>query len=139
MLAPLVLLALATIGIGYVRVGELDLVIAGISSVALLLGVVPAYSLWKRGADPRPEVLEREFGFDTVYQVAFVRPVRALARVVVAGDNDVVDGYVRGAGKAGMLASAGFRRLQNGNVQTYLTGAVVGVVALAVLAGVIAA
>lgn len=139
MLGPLVLLALVTIGIGYVRVGELDLVIAAISFVALLLGVVPAYSLWKRGADPRPEVLEREFGFDTVYQAAFVRPVRALARVVVAGDNDVVDGYVRGAGKAGMLASAGFRRLQNGNVQTYLTGAVVGVVALAVLAGLIAA
>jgi NADH-quinone oxidoreductase subunit L len=139
MLVPLVLLALVTIGIGYVRIGELDLVIAGISLVALLLGVVPAYSLWKRGADPRPEVFEREFGFDTVYQAAFVRPVRALARVVVAGDNDVVDGYVRGAGKAGMLASDGFRRLQNGNVQTYLTGAVVGVVALAVLAGVIAA
>jgi NADH-quinone oxidoreductase subunit L len=29
-----------------------------------------------------------------------------------------------------------FRWLQTGNVQTYLTGAVVGVVALAVLAGV---
>jgi NADH-quinone oxidoreductase subunit L len=139
MLGPLVLLALVSIGIGYVRVGELDLVIAGISVIALLIGVVPAYSLWKRAADPRPEVLEREFGFDAFYQAALVRPVRALARVVVAVDNDVIDGYVRGAGNAGMLASAGFRRLQNGNVQTYLTGAVVGVVALAVLAGVIAA
>ena len=38
----------------------------------------------------------------------------------------------------GTLASAGFRRLQTGNVQTYLTAAVLGVVALAVLAGVIA-
>jgi NADH-quinone oxidoreductase subunit L len=36
-----------------------------------------------------------------------------------------------------MLASQGFRKLQTGNVQTYLTAAVVGVVALAILAGVI--
>jgi NADH-quinone oxidoreductase subunit L len=139
MLGPLVLLALVTIGIGYVRAGELDLVVAGISFVALLLGAAPAYSLWKRGADPRPAVLERELGFDPFYQAVVVRPVQALAKVVVAGDNDVVDGYVQGAGKAGMLASAGFRRLQSGNVQTYLTGAVIGVVALAVLAGVLAA
>jgi NADH-quinone oxidoreductase subunit L len=36
-----------------------------------------------------------------------------------------------------MLASQGFRKLQTGNVQTYLTAAVIGVVALAILAGVI--
>jgi NADH-quinone oxidoreductase subunit L len=60
------------------------------------------------------------------------------ARLTVAGDRDVVGAYVRGAGRAGLLASQGFRRLQTGNVQTYLTGAVVGVVALAILAGVIA-
>ena len=33
--------------------------------------------------------------------------------------------------------SQGLRRFQTGNVQTYLTAAVIGVVALAVLAGVI--
>lgn len=138
MLSPLVLLAVATVGIGWARASDLDFVVAGVSFVALVLGVVPAYSLWKRGADPRPVVLECELGFDVVYQTVIVRPVRMLARAVVALDNDVVDGYVRGFGKAGLLASAGFRRLQTGNVQTYLTGAVVGVVALAVLAGLIA-
>ena len=137
MLGPLVLLALASVGLGWLRVGELSLPVAGVSVVALLLGIVPAYSLWKRGADPRPVVFEREFGIDRLYEIAIVRPVRLLAKAVVVNDDDVVDGYVRGAGRAGMLVSAGFRRLQSGNVQTYLTAAVIGVVALAVLAGVV--
>jgi NADH-quinone oxidoreductase subunit L len=138
MLAPVVLLALASIGIGYARVSELDVVVAGVSVIALILGILPAYSLWNRGADPRPALLDREFGFDQLYQAVFVRPVRALARVVVAFDDYVLDAYVRGAGRTGTLVSAGFRRLQTGNVQTYLTTAVLGVVALALLAGVIA-
>jgi NADH-quinone oxidoreductase subunit L len=63
--------------------------------------------------------------------------VRWLAKLTVAGDRDVIGGYVRAAGRTGTLLSQGFRRLQTGNVQTYLTAAVIGVVALAVLAGVI--
>jgi NADH-quinone oxidoreductase subunit L len=63
--------------------------------------------------------------------------VRWLARLTVAGDQDVVGAYVRAIGRSGTLASQGFRRMQTGNVQGYLTAAVVGVVALAVLAGVI--
>jgi len=67
----------------------------------------------------------------------FVVPVQWLAKLAVGGDRDVVGAYVRATGRAGVLASAGFRRLQTGNVQTYLTAAVVGAVALAILAGVI--
>jgi NADH-quinone oxidoreductase subunit L len=63
--------------------------------------------------------------------------VRWLAKLTVAGDQDVIGAYVRAAGRSGTLASQAFRKLQTGNVQTYLTAAVVGVVALAVLAGVI--
>jgi NADH-quinone oxidoreductase subunit L len=137
MLAPLVLLSLITLVIGYAEVSRLSPAVAGVTTLALVFGAVPAYSLWKRGADPRPALLENEFWLDTVYQRAIVGPVRGAARLVVAGDNDVVDGWVLGFGRAGTLASAGFRRLQTGNVQTYLTGAVIGVVVLAVLAGVI--
>jgi NADH-quinone oxidoreductase subunit L len=111
--------------------------VAGVTTVLALLGALPAYSLWRRGADPRPVVLEREFWVDAAYQRLVVVPVQWAARLVVAGDRDVVGAYVRGAGRAGMLASQGFRKLQTGNVQTYLTAAVVGVVALAILAGVI--
>ncbi|TCO49409.1 NADH-quinone oxidoreductase subunit L [Kribbella antiqua] len=137
MLAPLVLLAVASIGLGYADGVQLNWVLALVTTVLALLGALPAYSLWSRGADPRPVVLEREFGVDTAYHGLFVVPVRWFARLAVGGDQDVIGAYVRAAGRAGTLASQGFRRLQTGNVQTYLTAAVVGVVALAVVAGVI--
>ncbi len=138
MLGPLVLLAVAAIALGYVDGLHLNWVIALGSTVLVLFGVLPAYSLWSRGADPRPAVLEREFGMDRAYHGLFVVPVRWLAKLSVLGDRDVIGAYVRAAGRTGTLASQGFRLLQTGNVQTYLTGAVVGVVALAILAGVIA-
>ncbi|GAA1595884.1 hypothetical protein GCM10009804_60590 [Kribbella hippodromi] len=137
MLAPLVLLAVAAIALGYADGVHLNWVIGLISTALVVLGAFPAYSLWRRGADPRPVVLEREFGVDPAYHGAVVVPVRWLAKLTVAGDRDVVGAYVRAAGRAGTLASQGFRRLQTGNAQTYLTAAVIGVVALAVLAGVI--
>ncbi|QNE19116.1 NADH-quinone oxidoreductase subunit L [Kribbella qitaiheensis] len=137
MLAPLVVLAIGAAGLGYVDGVHVNWVIALVTTVLALFGALPAYSLWQRGADPRPVLLEREFGVDTAYQRLFVVPVRWFAKLAVGGDRDVIGGYVRATGRAGTLASEGFRRLQTGNVQTYLTAAVVGVVALAVLAGVI--
>jgi NADH-quinone oxidoreductase subunit L len=139
MLAPLILLAVGAIGLGYADGVHLSWPIALVSTVLALFGALPAYSLWQRGADPRPVLLEREFGLDSAYQRAFVVPVQWLAKLAVGGDRDVIGAYVRGTGRAGVLASAGFRKLQTGNVQTYLTAAVVGVVALAILAGVIGA
>ncbi|MDX6258337.1 MAG: NADH-quinone oxidoreductase subunit [Kribbellaceae bacterium] len=137
MLGPLVLLAVGTIGLGYTDGVHLSWPIALVTTVLGLFGALPAYSLWQRGADPRPALLEREFGVDSAYERVFVVPVQWLARLAVGGDRDVIGGYVRGAGRAGVLASAGFRKLQTGNVQTYLTAAVIGAVALAILAGVI--
>ncbi|WP_112249046.1 NADH-quinone oxidoreductase subunit 5 family protein [Kribbella monticola] len=137
MLAPLILLAIAAAGLGYADGVHIDWPIALVTTVLALFGALPAYSLWQRGADPRPVLLEREFGVDSAYQRLFVVPVQWFAKLAVGGDRDVIGGYVRAAGKAGTLASEGFRRLQTGNVQTYLTAAVVGVVALAILAGVI--
>ncbi|WP_427888593.1 NADH-quinone oxidoreductase subunit L [Kribbella sp. GL6] len=137
MLAPMVLLTLGAIGLGYADGVHVNWAIAGITTVLAVLGALPAYSLWRRGADPRPVLLEREYGVDPAYQRLVVVPVRWLARLTVGGDQDVIGAYVRATGRAGVLASAGFRKLQTGNVQTYLTAAVIGVVALAILAGVI--
>lgn len=137
MLGPLVLLAVGAVVLGYADGLHLHWGVAGVTTLLAVLGAFPAYSLWQRGADPRPAVLEREFGVDAAYQRAFVVPVQWFAKLAVGGDRDVVGAYVRATGRAGTLASEGFRRLQTGNVQTYLTAAVVGVVALAVLAGVI--
>ncbi|MFC0628650.1 NADH-quinone oxidoreductase subunit 5 family protein [Kribbella deserti] len=139
MLIPLGVLALGAIGLGYVEGLHLNLGVGLLTLVLAIVGAMPAYSLWQRGADPRPELLEREFGVDSFYDKAVVTPARWFARLAVAGDRDVIGGYVRGFGRTGTLVSQGFRLLQTGNVQTYLTAAVVGVVALAILAGVIGA
>ncbi|TDD15217.1 NADH-quinone oxidoreductase subunit L [Kribbella turkmenica] len=137
MLSPLVLLAIASVVLGYADGVHLNWVVGLVTTVLVLLGALPAYSLWSRGADPRPVVLEREFGVDPLYHRLFAVPARWLARLTVAGDRDVIGAYVRATGRTGTLVSQGFRRMQTGNVQTYLTAAVVGVVAIAVLAGVI--
>ncbi|MGZ4443798.1 MAG: NADH-quinone oxidoreductase subunit 5 family protein [Nocardioidaceae bacterium] len=87
--------------------------------------------LWAERRLPHPPV-------DVVYDVALVRPVRALSRIVKAGDRDVIDAYANGAGwSAGALGRL-VRLAQNGNVQAYLMVVVVGAAAIAVVAGVMA-
>jgi NADH-quinone oxidoreductase subunit L len=111
-----------------------------LSMVLLVIGFAWAYSTWQRdpAADPadalgrvRP-AFERAFYVDDVYDALIVRPVRALARLVGWLDKDVVDAYVRGSGTGARLLGGALRYTQKGNVQTYLTGLLAGVVLLAV-------
>jgi NADH-quinone oxidoreductase subunit L len=83
---------------------------------------------WRAVMLPHPQV-------DTVYDVAVVRPVRVMARLVRAGDRDVVDAYASGAGASARGVGRALRFAQNGNVQTYLMLVVVGAAAIAVAAG----
>jgi NADH-quinone oxidoreductase subunit L len=72
------------------------------------------------------------FGLDALQQRLVVRPVRALARRVVAGDVDVVDAYPRSTVVLTRWGGAALRRLQTGLSSSYLTWLVAGVVALGV-------
>ncbi|GAB2736052.1 NADH-quinone oxidoreductase subunit 5 family protein [Nocardioides pakistanensis] len=95
---------------------------------------------WRRsgGRDPwHPFVLPHP-AVDRIYAVGVVRPVQLLARLVRAGDRDVVEGYADGAGASAHGAGWLLRRAQTGNVQAYLMVVVVGACALAVVAGVAA-
>jgi NADH-quinone oxidoreductase subunit L len=96
--------------------------------VVLLLWRARGRELWPRVVVPHPPV-------DRLYDAALVRPVRWLARLVVAADRDVVDGYADGAGGTAKGVGGLLRRAQNGNVQTYLMVVVVGAAAAAVVAG----
>ena len=87
--------------------------------------------LWQSHALPHPPV-------DRVYDAVLVRPVRRLALVVRAGDRDVIDAYVDGAGAGTRGLGWLLRRAQNGNVQAYLMVVVVGATAIAVAAGALA-
>ena len=81
-------------------------------------------------------VLAQGFRFDALVTAVIVRPVWALARTVVATDRDVVDFYVLGSGRTARWLGGALRRLQSGNVSTYLSLLVAGVVVLAVAAGI---
>ncbi|MFC8916700.1 NADH-quinone oxidoreductase subunit L [Streptomyces sp. NPDC057116] len=79
------------------------------------------------------------FHVDAVYSAAFVRPVRAAARLVSFLDREVVETYVRGAGTGTNLLGRAVRRAQTGNVQTYLSALLAGSVVLAIAAVLVAA
>ncbi|MEU6774577.1 NADH-quinone oxidoreductase subunit L [Streptomyces sp. NPDC046759] len=72
------------------------------------------------------------FHLDAVYDVLFVRPVRAGASLVRFLDREVVDTYVQGAAGIPRLLGAAVRRAQTGNVQTYVSALLAGTVVLAV-------
>ncbi|GAA1899581.1 NADH-quinone oxidoreductase subunit L [Actinomadura bangladeshensis] len=117
---------------------------ASLLSVLLVaLGAGVAFLVWNRdpALDParalgpvRP-VFARGFFVDELYAVAIVRPVKALARYVVAFDRAGVDAAVVGTGRGARRLAELSRLPQNGNPQTYLTGLLAGVVVI--VAGVV--
>jgi NADH-quinone oxidoreductase subunit L len=148
---PLYLLTVPTVLGGFLVVfpelvfgqGEYELVHPAMAIVMTLLVALTAgvvYRQWRRseGRDPwHPFVLPHP-AVDRVYQVGLVQPIEWMARVVRAGDRDVIDGYADGAGAATRGLGWVLRRAQAGNVQTYLMVVVVGACAVAVAAGVVA-
>ncbi|MQY06114.1 NADH-quinone oxidoreductase subunit 5 family protein [Actinomadura macrotermitis] len=111
-------------------------------SLALVgFGAGAMYLLWNRdpAADParalgpvRP-VFARAFYVDELYAAVIVRPVRALARFVVAFDGRGIDALVVGTARAARRLAEPLRLPQSGNPQTYLTGVLTGVVVIAAL------
>jgi NADH-quinone oxidoreductase subunit L len=107
-----------------------------VSLLCVAAGVGGVYLVWNRdpALDPvrllgkaRP-FLREGYRLDDVYDVAFVRPVLALARLVVAADGRVVDGAVEASGRGAVRLGGLLRRSQNGNPQTYVSGVLAGVV-----------
>ncbi len=102
--------------------------------VVVVGGLVLA--LWPRGLSRLGA--ERELHpVDLAYDRGVARPVRQLARLVVAGDRDLLDESATGSGRLATRAAGLLRRTQDGNGQRYALMALVGAVALAVAAGVL--
>ena len=104
--------------------------------VVLTAGLVLV--MWRRseGRDPWHPYDIPHPPVDQLYELGLVRPIGWLARLVRAGDRDVIDAYANGAGASIRGVGWVLRRAQNGNVQSYLMVVVVGAAALAVAAGV---
>jgi NADH-quinone oxidoreductase subunit L len=115
-----------------------------LSVLLLLAGAAVAHRAWRRAylTDPAARLgrlrpaFDRAFYVDDAYDAAVVRPVRDLAGITRLSDLHVVDAWVRGTGAVARGVGAGLRRSQSGNVQTYLTVLVAGVV-LAIVGAVV--
>jgi NADH-quinone oxidoreductase subunit L len=117
-----------------------SLVTTVLSLACVATGLTAATLAWRAepAADPARLLgalrvpCENGFGFDRLQDAVIVTPVRAAARLVMFLDHDVVDAYVRGSGVTAWLAGGALRRVQNGNAQWYLTGALAGILVVTV-------
>ncbi|MEU6715940.1 NADH-quinone oxidoreductase subunit L [Nonomuraea sp. NPDC046802] len=140
MLVPLILLAIPALLLGFAGEPHLNPGVAATSVVLAALGAGAVYAFWRIDpvADPARMLgplrlpCERAFHVDTLYAALFVRPVLALARLVVRTDDQIVDGAVRGSGRTARGLSGVLRLAQNGNVQLYVTGVLAGVLLIAI-------
>jgi NADH-quinone oxidoreductase subunit L len=122
---------------------HLGLVTSGLSLVLALAGAAAVWRVWQRdpAADPslalgrRRPALVHAFYLDDLYDRAFVGPVRLATRAVRRADDDVLLGVVLGTGRGTRWLSAAVARTQGGNITTYLTGLLAGV--LLIVAGVV--
>jgi NADH-quinone oxidoreductase subunit L len=140
MLWPIGVLAVPALLLGFARAGAVEWGPAAISLVVALLGAGIVYVAWRgepmadpaRVLGPLRTPCERAFYVDSAYNTLFVRPVTWLARAVVRTDDKLVDGAVRGSGRLTLNLSALVRLAQNGNAQLYVTGALAGILLVAI-------
>lgn len=77
------------------------------------------------------KVLAHKFYIDEIYDFLFVKPVEKLSKMLhYYADIWAIDGFVNGVGRGVQALGGVFRKLQNGNIEYYLLGMVIGVVLL---------
>jgi NADH-quinone oxidoreductase subunit L len=140
---PLLVLAVPAAGLGFAFLARPGLApglqTTGASLLAALAGFALVYGEWvrDRSADParalgplrRP--LERGLYADELYHLIVVRPVVGLVQLVRAVDVEI-GASVAGTGRTARQLGGGLRRSQAGNVQSYLTALLAGVVLIVV-------
>ena len=115
------------------------IVVSGLALTMVAIGVAIAFYKYSRGevANTAPEnvsvftrVARQDLMQDRFNEAAFMRPGQALTATLVATDELVVDGTVRGVGSIAMGSGSALRGLQNGFVRSYAALILVGAVAL---------
>jgi NADH-quinone oxidoreductase subunit L len=137
---PVAALAVPALILGFLGLGSDRLrPELGMTVVALLFvlaGGGAVFLVWNRDPaldpvrllGPAQPLLRDGFRVDAVYTLLVVRPVRALAEMVVHTDEQAVDAAVEGTGRSTRRLGGLLRATENGNPQTYLSGVLAGVV-----------
>jgi len=128
--------------LAYSKSATLELGLIGVSVLIAFVGIGLA---WKLYMGPRlpvaptdawwHRILTNKYYIDELYDRTVVRPLRGSARFLYrVVDVKLIDGFfVRGSAKVVGKVGDGLRLLQNGDVQAYATGIVVGIAAILVL------
>ncbi|MCB9250995.1 MAG: NADH-quinone oxidoreductase subunit L [Flavobacteriales bacterium] len=94
-------------------------------------GFVPVKDEDEKGLE---KVLGKKYYLDEIYQYTFLRPVEWLGKVLYKiFDRSVIDGVVNFSGNFALSAGKTLRKVQNGNIESYLLAMVIGVVACLIL------
>lgn len=117
--------------------------VMALSTIAGLLGLGLGYWLYgargaSRGGDEGNaswlyRLVNRKYYIDELYDVVFVKPLKALGSLLTRFDQYVVDGIVRSCASAVSNLGRIGSRMQNGQVQTYSLVMLLGLVALLVV------
>ena len=109
------------------------------TSIAVAVLLISYFIYTKKSSVPVPDaeqkgltrVIAHKFYVDEIYDFLFVRPLERLSRLFhYYVDMQGIDGIVNGVGSGVQKLGAGFRKLQNGNIEYYLIGMVAGVILL---------
>jgi NADH-quinone oxidoreductase subunit L len=115
------------------------IVVSGLALTMVAIGVAIAFVKYSRQevASVAPEnvsvftkIARQDLMQDRFNEAVFMRPGQALTTTLVAADDAVVDGTVRGVGQIAMSSGSALRGVQNGFVRSYAALILVGAVAL---------
>ena len=115
------------------------IVVSAMALTMVAIGVAIAFFKYARQevASVAPEnvsiftkIARQDLMQDRFNEAVFMRPGQALTTTLVAADEAVVDGAVRGVGQMAMGSGSALRGLQNGYVRSYAAMILVGAIAL---------
>ena len=115
------------------------IVVSGLALTMVAIGVAIAFAKYSRQdvANIAPEkvsvftkIARQDLMQDRFNEAVFMRPGRALTTTLVAVDEAVVDGAVRGVGSVAMSSGSALRGVQTGFVRSYAALILIGAVAL---------
>ena len=115
------------------------IVVSGMALVAVAIGVAIAImkyqlsevdSVAPQNVSIFTRIARKDLMQDSFNEAVFMRPGQALTSLLVKGDENVVDGAVRGVGRTALGAGAALRKTQTGFARSYAALILIGAIAL---------
>ncbi|CAN2219492.1 NuoL NADH,ubiquinone oxidoreductase subunit 5 (chain L)/Multisubunit Na+/H+ antiporter, MnhA subunit [Candidatus Nanopelagicaceae bacterium] len=115
------------------------IVVSGMALVAVAIGVAIAImkyqlsevdSVAPQNVSIFTRIARKDLMQDSFNEAVFMRPGQALTSLLVKGDENVVDGAVRGIGRTALGAGATLRKTQTGFARSYAALILIGAIAL---------